>query len=492
MNNSALDEHIKKQFGNYKPDVPPHIWENIAAEKDRKKPAGFWWGFLNKNGLLLLLGILLLGTGTILYRNFYTPSQIKDSASTNDVTKSNDKKTNTVLNEKDITNSPESQDIVSTENQKYSQNKELSATENNPGISANNTVVGSNATVTTSIQNKNNKMYSSSSVAENDAKTAGTNFNRSKRSKGKAKLTYKNAAATTDEVEEVLENSNTVAAEIEHNDNLLLNRFLLNVDLLHAENNLVASVKKPARPYININVPCPESEKNAAGNKRYFEIYAGPDYAFRSITDTGNSTYLQKRKESSHFSSAFSVGLRYTKVFNNGMSFRTGINYSQINEKFKFAEGNIIQVVYIVNSNGDTTGSFTSSGTRYKTTYNKYKTIDVPLLIGYELGNGRLHANFNAGAMVNVYSWQKGDVLDTSYKPVSITTGKTSSPYQFKTNVGIGFLASVSVYYKLTNRLHLLAEPYFRYNFSPASKADLTIKQKYNTAGIRLGIRLDF
>ena len=174
------------------------------------------------------------------------------------------------------------------------------------------------------------------------------------------------------------------------------------------------------------------------------------------------------------------------------MSFRTGINYSQINEKFKFAEANIIQKIYIINSNGDTTGSYTATGTRYKTTYNKFRTLDIPLTIGYELGNGRLHANFNAGVIVNLYSWQQGDVLDTSYKPVNITTGKTASPYQFKSNIGIGFLGAVSVYYKLTDKWHIFAEPYFRYNLSPVSKSELTFKQKYHTAGIRLGVRLDF
>ena len=174
------------------------------------------------------------------------------------------------------------------------------------------------------------------------------------------------------------------------------------------------------------------------------------------------------------------------------MSIRTGINYSQINEKFKYADANITHIVYITNSNGDTTGSFLSTGTRYKTTHNKYRTLDIPLLIGYEMGNGRWHANFNAGVIINLYSWQKGDVLDTAYKPVNITTGKSSSPYQFKTNAGAGFLGSVSVYYKLNKRLHLMAEPYFRYSFSPASKSELTLKQKYNTAGLRVGLRLDF
>ena len=82
-------------------------------------------------------------------------------------------------------------------------------------------------------------------------------------------------------------------------------------------------------------------------------------------------------------------------------------------------------------------------------------------------------------------------MLDTAGRPVSITTGKNSSPYQFKTNAGIGFIGAVSVYYKITDKLHLVAEPYFRYNFSPMNKETITLKQKYQTVGLRLGVRLD-
>lgn len=173
------------------------------------------------------------------------------------------------------------------------------------------------------------------------------------------------------------------------------------------------------------------------------------------------------------------------------MSVRGGVNFSQINEKFTFNQGNIVTVTWILNANGDTIGSYTTTGTRYKTTINRYRSIDIPFMIGYELGNGKLHANINAGPVINIYSWQKGDVLDASGNPVSITTGKSSSPYQFKTNAGVGFMGAVSVYYKLNDRVHLMAEPYFRYNLSPMNKESITLKQKYQTAGLRLGIRLD-
>jgi hypothetical protein len=296
--------------------------------------------------------------------------------------------------------------------------KQQSANDVSLDVSRNNPIKEINTTKEKNNKPQNINNTASQTVSSNISESQMDKFKQNKQVRSKSLISLKNAAPVSDDEnnEALIPESNTA-----ENADLLLSQVLLNPDLLVQERFMLATVKKPVFNYVNI--PCPESEKNTAGNKRYFEIYAGPDYAFRNIMTPPIRLYLQKRKESSRFTSAFSTGIRYTKVFNNGMSFRTGINYSQINEKFKYAEGNIIQVVYITNSNGDTTGSFTTSGTRYKTTFNKYRTLDIPLMIGYEMGNSRLHVNLNAGAIVNLYSWQKGDVLDTAYKPVNITTG---------------------------------------------------------------------
>jgi hypothetical protein len=348
----------------------------------------------------------------------------------------------------------------------------------------NNTGTTGSNTVASMPLNNNQAQQRSSTAKSQPAKNndLAVNSNTVKLSNAaKQKLTIKNGVAYTDD------NTDDAIANTSADYSL---PFLFYTAQKNKTEKATASLGK--RNLANVVEPgCPSIEKNAAGNKTYVEIYGGPDYAFKNLSDTGNSVYLQKRKESTKFSSAFSVGMRYTKVFSNGVSIRTGINYSQINEKFIYNEGNIIQVVYIINANGDTIGSYTNTGSRYKTTHNKFRTIDVPLVLGYEMGNGKLHTNINAGVIVNVYSWQKGEALDANMRPVNITTGKSTSPYQFKTNIGVGFIGSVSFYYKLNEKLHLLAEPYFRYNLTPASKEELTFKQKYNTAGLRFGLRLD-
>jgi hypothetical protein len=469
MNNNGLfDEHIKGQLKDYAPDVHPRIWENIIAKKEKKRPAGFWFTFFNSRNILLLGALLLVAGGSAYFlvkkstaKNETAIAETTENKLTDNTVTAAVEKNNTAT-EKINTNDTQSISATLTTN-----NSVVNIADNAPAKIA--------APVITAVSKSKIKVHSVLAAMGQDDDIS--NFTK-----------YKKPAVT--------KNSNTDIkdADAAGDNPSLQNNFLQRLLFAGAEkisaDKQIAFLNKRLLP--NVVLPdCPTIEKNAAGNKTYVEVYGGPDMAFRSLTDTANSAYLQKRKESTTFSSAFSAGLRYTRVFNNGVSVRTGINYSQINEKFSVVLGNIVQVVYIINANGDTTGSYTTTGTRYKTNINRYKTIDVPLVFGYEMGNGRLHTNINAGVIINAYSWQKGEVLDNSNQPVSITTGKSNSPYQFKTNIGLGFIAGVSVYYKLNERLHLLAEPYFRYSLSPMSKENLTLKQKYNTAGLRIGLRLD-
>lgn len=469
-NNQSFDEHIKEQFQSYSPPVHPRIWENIVKEKDKKRPVGFWITFLYQKNILITAALLLaMATGVYFLVKDTKPAGITKSITT--------EKENAIT--------------------KIEKVQSESAPDNNTDLNSIAPLVSAGENNNTTIQNiasadkknlasailANNKISTIAPVSsvQNNFPVAGNNkiisaTYKSRKQITRFKVNYK--YGTTD-------NSSDVESE---------NEYSLPLQLFTAQkyNAEKGETDLQNRKLKNVFLPdCPAIEKNAAGNKTYVEIYGGPDLAFRSLSDTANSSYLQKRKESIKFSSAFSAGLRYTKVFNNGVSVRTGINYSQINEKFIYSEGNIIQVVYIINAAGDTIGSYTTTGTRYKTTHNKFKTIDVPLVVGYEFGNGRFHTNLNAGIIVNVYSWQRGEVLNNSLQPVNITTGKSNSPYQFKTNIGLGFIGGASLYYKMNEKLHLLAEPYFRYNFTPASKEAITFKQKYNTAGLRLGLRLD-
>lgn len=463
-NSQQFDKYVKEQFSDYAPDVHPRIWENIAARTEQKKPVGFWQSLgANKNKLMLAGLLLFLTTGTAWWYlsnpNSTTGKQtVEDTKTSNN--KSNADNPQSTGNQNNITEQPPVAKEITT----GAESATVKAVQKN----------------TSSLSDKgtgNILIYNPLQANDDIPGTDNAAGKKAKNTKGLLRI-QSLAPGTGEEEEEYAM------------DGSLLGRLSFNAELISAKRKAKNPLSLTFQQIVFLP-DCPSVEKNAAGNKKYIELYAGPDYTFRSLSDTGSSEYLKRRKESTRFSSAYSAGFRYTRVFNNSMSVRAGVNYSQINEKFTFTQGSLVQITYIIGANGDTLGSYTTTGTRYKTTINRFRSVDIPLAIGYELGNGRWHANLNAGVIVNVYSWQKGDVLDTAYNPVSITTGKNSSPYQFKTNAGVGFIGAVSVYYKLNDRLHLMAEPYFRYNFSPMNKDNITLKQKYQTAGLRVGIRVD-
>jgi hypothetical protein len=461
--NRQFDEHIKEQFSDYTPDVHPRIWEKIIAEKGKKRPVGFWVSMFSNRNKLLILGLIiaLSSGGAWLYYNNNIP--VKEITS-------NEPK------EKNNANNPGNNTDIST----------ATTPSGDQQINSDIPVAFDQPTGGDDIIANNNPLLSSKSNTKTSITSPLPETDEEREPKVRSDKNYTGLG-------NVLVNTTSPALEEDEypeQGGTLLGRLTFNAEKI-TEKRKSGKNQEPLRFNPVIFLPDCPIEKDAAGNKKYLEIYAGPDYAFRSLQDTGNSAYLQKRKESTKFKSGFSAGIRYTKVFKNSMSVRGGVNFSQINEKFNFNQGNIVQVTYIINANGDTIGSYTTTGSRYKTTINRYRSIDIPLMVGYELGNGKLHANINAGPVINIYSWQKGDVLDASGNPVSITTGKSSSPYQFKTNAGLGFMGAVSVYYKLGDKLHIMAEPYFRYNLSQMNKESITLRQKYHTAGLRLGIRLD-
>lgn len=432
MKNNLFDKYIKEHLEDSRPDVPAHIWENIIAKKDRKKPVGYFTNNITKIAAVILF--ILTSAGGAIY----------------------------LLSHKNI-----------------SKNKQNTIAE-----------VNSNKTENTVINKNNNTLVKDAedeikeSAAINNGKKEGQDFTYDYLlQSSKSKTTFLINVGDVYDKNEMVEVTSG-------NEQILSSKFLFN-DLIRQKHNFDPTIQVNKLPGTQ-SIPCPEAEKNTAGNKKYIELYAGPDYVFRSLTDdTANSVYLQQRKGSTKYLFAYSVGMRYTKVFGSGMSVRTGINYSQINEQFKSEKGRITQNVYIINNNGDTTGSYVQSGTQYKTSTNKYKSIDIPISVGYEMGNGRLHTNINAGAMINISSSQKGFMLDYNGNTVDISSGKSSSVYQYKTKAGVSFIGATSIYYKLTESIHVMAEPYIKLSLSPMTKPEISLKEKFHTTGIRLGVRMD-
>lgn len=463
-----FDDHLKEQLGDYRPAVPDHIWENVKQKKDKKRP--FFFFLRDSNFIIILLSIVATGS---LMGYLLLQSSNNETAFAN--------QTHSIQQRNYISNSTGTNEIAIAQNKVNSNNstfndkalKEVSIEENDSNKKVLGNKVGSQLTQTS--ENNNPQIHQQ---AEQN------NFNKKEHTSFKSRTSFSISQPTIDE--DV--NINEIFTDAQFSNESQLSNSPQAVDLISLKHAAIPEFKTPLK--INLNIPCPDDNKNPAANKKYVEVYAAADYVLRQFSDTPNSTYMRMRKESTSFASAYSTGIRFTKVFNNGFNIRAGLNYSQINEKFKFVQGNIIQVVFIINATGDTIGSYQTSSTRYKTSFNHYKTLDIPVTIGYETSRGKWNVNFNTGLIVNIHSWNRGEVLNDSMQPVDIS-GMSHNPYQLKTNIGIGGIGAISCYYSLNEKLSIMAEPYLRYNFSSMSKEEITLKQKYHTSGIKLGIRLN-
>ena len=75
MKNKLFDDFVQKQFDGYKPEVGAHIWENIARQKERQKPVGFWFSTIGKVAAIFLVIFSCIGVGYYFMQSKNTPAK---------------------------------------------------------------------------------------------------------------------------------------------------------------------------------------------------------------------------------------------------------------------------------------------------------------------------------------------------------------------------------------------------------------------------------
>jgi hypothetical protein len=466
MTDHLFDKFIKNKLNDYSSAVPEGLWEKIQQEKD-KRPLGLWW----KNPWLIsLIGVATIFAGALLWQNnnsnnlnISAPSsvsinpQASGSNNVNSITQTNQghnaiafkKNTNDNVNVDNInegTNNDVESSITTLSNKRNS-NKDYTA---------------SSGTVESVLTGFKNRAISERTSSSNN----GTN-------------SFKNADNYTEAFK------HTFFATAQNDKNFFNQPF--NEQLLNGLKGI----------HLFGGEDCP-SARGPLKNDIYLEVFASPDYAKKTINNSGGNDAFVKRKDSTEsMRISYTAGLRLSKTVGDHMLLKAGLQYSQINEKFNYRTENerrvttVITIRTVVRAPGDTamvrdTSTVEQIGYRVKTTYNRYKSIDVPLILAYEWGNDNFKAAVSGGVILNLHSWAKGESLDTSYVPVPFdkNTGQT-----FKQNIGVGVYASLSLIKRVSEKAELFMEPYARYNISNMTNNKSLYNQKFEVAGINLGIR---
>ena len=487
MKNKLFDDIIKQQMLHMEGEVSNDVWNKIANQKKNKKSFAFWFFNMTKRNFIILgLFALSIGGGLVLFSNHF----FQNKSNSNNIHTKNEIVVNTIQSQNaspniQLVEPKNNDDVVENNLSELKSNNDVSKktvqiTSTNNNSNVNKKIVGSSNAIDAnsdfSLNKKGNKQAKNNLIPsiDNSEDLVSTN---NKKNKHNYLNAHKKVHIQSAEIDSMLVES----------DVYLKKNIDFQVELLKHSN--LNSLKLNAKSLPKITIPCPDF--NNKENKSYVDFYSSVDFINRQFSDSANSIYLKNRNEVTSSQLSFSAGLRYVKEFGDHFNFSAGLNYSQINEQFKFSKGNIIQIIYVTNASGDTIDIYQTESTRYKTTYNKYRTIDLPITIGYGWKKNNWDFIVNAGVIMNFVCFYKGDVLNSDLQPTAMNASTLSKDYQLKTNIGLGCIGSLSIVHPINNKFSVFTEPYFRYNFSLMNKETTHFKQRFITSGFRLGIRMN-
>lgn len=463
---NAFDAALGSRINPYESSIPADMWQRIMKEKDRRRPVAWWWA-----AALLFLSV---GGGGFFY---YQQQQSKPVTAA--VGKTSTPVSKNAINKKDhINQNPGAADGEKTTDRNSIKNS--SDGSNQSGFNAGSSPVSGNDFTTVnhggffSPQTKNK--------IKNNRQKNGGGF----------------AGGETDDLH--LQNGTSANTNRIDGSDLMTNaeKQLALRQLIRSSFNkllplqlLQANLKTPI-------IPCPLNGDEPRSDW-YVDVYVSPMTVFKTVTDKVAGKNIRTGMDSTlHKQVSFNAGINLVKNIGENFLLKTGLQYNQVNEVFRNTRVNEIKLITtvtirtIILAPGDTiyirdTSVTQQIGTVTRQTQNRYKSWDIPLIMGYEFGGKDLRLNANVGVIANIRSSYKGEMLDTIQQTINIADYKATGVY--KTNIGLGIYAGLGIVKAIGDKTDLLIEPYARFNLTNMTTDAAWFKQKNIVAGLSVGLR---
>ncbi len=473
----GFDEFIQHKLYHHSASVPADFWERIKpAEKEKRRPFFFWLPKKYMAAASILLLVLAGTTAAYIYLNgnpfILEESETVQSPQPN---KSNGEQHSTPIR-------PE--DVVPKNSLDSIQEK------------MDHTIVSGNSSnkTNTITENKTDWKLNKKNITQS-FKQSGSIFPFDQSIKNKNQAIAEGNANYNSSIETVKLADNIEMYELSQKAG---NAFINQKRNLSALFSKEMSAYNHASSFKNV-VICP-TDRKLRNTDWDIEVYISPDMPFKTVTNNTASPQLLSRKDSSEsLRPGFSAGFRIVKPLNDNFSIKTGLQYSQINERFTYRTENetrtttVVTVRSIIRAPGDTlfvrdTSTLTQIGYKTNTVKNRFRSLDIPILASYQAGNDDLSIGLTAGVMVNLSSWYQGVILDSSLTAVPLSK-ETNMVY--KSNIGLGLYAGITVTKRINYNTQLFFEPYFRYNLSNMTNPDAAFNQRFSIGGLAMGLRFN-
>lgn len=473
----GFDEFIQHKLYHHSASVPADFWERIKpAEKEKRRPFFFWLPKKYMAAASILLLVLAGSTAAYIYLNG-NPFTIEESE--------------TVQLPKPSTNSTKQTPIVNISESDKTINTQDSIQEKNDHPIV---VENSSLKINTNTENKTDWKLNKKNITQS-FKESGSVFP-FEQSINSIKSQIPSVTANNLKEDEIAKATEAIES---YETSLKAGNALIKQNRnLSALFNREMSTKNHASSFKNV-VICP-TDRKIRNTDWDLEVFVSPDMPFKTVTNNTASPQLLSRKDSSEsLKLGFSAGFRIAKPLNDHFALKTGLQYSQINEHFTYRTENetrtttVVTVRAIIRAPGDTllvrdTSTLTQIGYKTNTVKNRFKSLDIPVLASYQFGNDDLSIGLTAGVIVNLSSWYQGVILDSSLTAVPLSK-ETNMVY--KSNIGLGLYAGLTVAKRINYSTQLFFEPYLRYNLSNMTNPEASFNQRFSIGGLAMGLRFN-
>ena len=254
-----------------------------------------------------------------------------------------------------------------------------------------------------------------------------------------------------------------------------------------------------------IELPLPNNDcytftgRNRNGNSTFFIDFLGsPDYVKSNITaKTAEFKSYQKNRSATEnyefsYSAQFGVGLET----GFGVVIRSGVNYSVYESRFHKSDPDFkkVTIEQIFDNQGNLLriDTITTIGTLDIQHFNTHKYIGIPLTLGYTTSGRKLDIGVNLGAQFNIQTKSKGRFIGADAQTTDFTLFRNSQTPAYKTNIGLQGIANLTLAYEVTDHLDIIIAPHAKFTTKSITTKDNPLEEKLMTTGLWLGGRIRF
>ncbi|MGB4961064.1 MAG: hypothetical protein WBO36_16390 [Saprospiraceae bacterium] len=305
-------------------------------------------------------------------------------------------------------------------------------------------------------------------------------------------------------------------AEVETNKLLLSNRDIVEYTSSDREFSTIAPLSigtKKLKSYNKISFKSPYRNNglvktcpfNANSNGKSIDLYFSQDMVSKSLTthDPALESHISLRRQTEDITYAFSVGARFGYNIGYRWNIHSGVNYSQVNEKFEYVdpESNQTRVITIkdyVYQGGKIVDSIITEevvlipGDTKVSVNNTYRSFDIPVLGRYTiLATEKFSLSAMGGVFVNLAFIQRGMIMGMdNISPYDLQESQRTP--QFKTQLGVSGYGALSMAYHVAPKWDILLEPNIRVQTESMTTAPYPVRQQLHNMGWSAGLRYQF